>query len=79
MCHELNIKKELFFVLKKNLEIRSIARKEGVALWQVAESYGLCDCSFSKLLRRELPEKKREKIISFIERLAAEKRTEVEN
>lgn len=55
-----------------NKEIRETAKRAGVRLWQVAESIGVADATFSRKLRRELPPQEREKILGIIEGLAAE-------
>lgn len=50
----------------KNLEIKQLAKEKGIKLWQVAEIYGISDGNFSRLLRKELPKEKEEKILSII-------------
>ena len=54
------------------MDIREAAKKSGVYLWQIAEVYGLSDVNFSKLLRKELPQKKKEKILEIIKKIAKE-------
>lgn len=56
-----------------NKEIREVAKKTGVRLWQVAEACGINDGNFSRKLRRELPQEEKEKILAVIHRLAKEK------
>lgn len=56
-----------------NKEIREVAKKAGVRLWQVAEVCGINDGNFSRKLRRELPQEEKEKILAVIHRLAKEK------
>ncbi len=53
-----------------NNEIRKAAKKNGVCLWQVAEAIGISDASFSRKLRRELPDAERERVMVAIEKLA---------
>lgn len=55
-----------------NREIREAAKKAGVRLWQVAAAYGISDGNFSRKLRREMPQKEKEKILAIIDRLAQE-------
>lgn len=56
-----------------NRDIREAAKKAGVFLWQVAERVGVNDGNFSRKLRRELPPQERDKILSIIDELAAER------
>lgn len=56
-----------------NMEIRTAAKRAGVRLWQVAERVGVNDGNFSRKLRRELPPDEREKILTIINELAAER------
>lgn len=56
-----------------NMEIRAAAKRTGVRLWQIAERVGVNDGNFSRKLRRELPPDEREKILTIINELAAER------
>jgi len=60
----------------ENMDIRRAAIQEGVRLWEVAEAYGVCDTSFSRKLRRELPEVEKKKIFDIISQISAKKRKE---
>lgn len=53
-----------------NVEIREAAKRSGVKLWQIAENIGLSDATFSRKLRRELPEDERDRVLSVIKQLA---------
>ena len=53
-----------------NTDIREAAKKGGICLWQVAEAIGISDASFSRKLRRELPDAERERVMGAIEKLA---------
>lgn len=55
-----------------NKEIREAAKRAGVCLWQVAESLGITDATFSRRLRRELPQQERDSILNTINQLATE-------
>lgn len=59
--------------MRANVDIREAAKKAGVCLWEVAEAYGMNDGNFSRKLRKELPQEKKEKILEIIDRLAQEK------
>ena len=56
--------------MKSNTIIRNTAKEKGVCLWQVADELGVSDVAFSKMLRHELPQEKREKILGIIGDLA---------
>ncbi len=56
----------------KNTGIRIHARDRGVFLWQIAEALGITDSTFSRWLRRELPEKRKQEIMALIDEIAAE-------
>jgi len=58
---------------KANLVIRSHAYKSGVYLYEVAAKLGMNDGNFSRLLRFELPEKKKAEVLTLIDRLAKDK------
>ncbi len=54
-----------------NQEIKQAARNAGIYLWEVAEAYGCVDTTFSRKLRRELPQSEKDRILSIIEQLRA--------
>ena len=56
----------------ENLDIRAAAVSAGVKLWQIADALGITDASFSRKLRRPLPEPEREKILTIIQLLSQE-------
>lgn len=55
-----------------NKEIKEYARKKRVKLWQIAERLNMQDSNFSRLLRHELTEDKKEEIRKIIDELSAE-------
>ena len=55
-----------------NQDIRRTAAGAGVKLWQIADALGMADCSFSRKLRKELPQDQKAKIFAIIQRLAKE-------
>ena len=57
-------------VFMANIDIREIAKKRGVRLWQIAERYGVTDGNFSRKLRRELPDAEKQKILRIISELS---------
>lgn len=50
-----------------NKDIRKAIVTSGLKYWQVADKYGLTDSNFSRLLRKELPKEKKEKVFKAIE------------
>ena len=57
----------------KNLDICDYAKEKGVCLWEVSERLGYAhESSFSRLLRHELTEDKKQEIRKIIDELAAE-------
>lgn len=53
----------------KNLDIRNEVAGAGLKLWQIAEKLGINDGNFSRMLRKELSEEKKEEIRGIIEEL----------
>lgn len=53
-----------------NKEIKEYARKKRVKLWQIAEKLNMQDSNFSRLLRHELTEDKKEEIRKIIDELS---------
>ena len=58
----------------KNKIIRIEAQERKVRLWQIAEKLGVADATFSRKLRKELPDDERAHILEIIEQIAAEQR-----
>lgn len=56
----------------RNRELRKKAKMSGVKLWQIAEKLNLTDGNFSRLLRKELSEEKKNQILSIITELKSE-------
>lgn len=55
-----------------NKDVRNAIVAAGLRYWQVADAYGCTDGTFSRKLRKELPQVEKEKIFSIIERLEKE-------
>ena len=53
-----------------NLEIREYAKKKDVKFWKIAERLGIADATFSRHLRHEFSEEKKNKIKVIIDELA---------
>ena len=54
----------------RNKEIRDYARIKDVKHWKIAEKLGINDGNFSRLLRYELKEEKKQEILKIIDELA---------
>lgn len=54
--------------MENNKDIRIAIKKARIKQWQVAEIYGLSEGNFSRMLRKELPLKKKEQIFAAIEK-----------
>lgn len=55
-----------------NTDIRGEAALAGVKLWQIADALGITDSNFSRKLRKELPEQKKEEIRTIIRKISGE-------
>lgn len=53
-----------------NTEIRKAIDAAGLRYWQVAEELGVADTTFTKWLRKELPDEKRIQVMAAIEKLS---------
>lgn len=53
-----------------NVDVKLIAAGKGVKLWQIADRLGIADCSFSRKLRKELPQEEKEHILQIITQIA---------
>ena len=56
-----------------NKDIREYAKNNGVPLFKIASKLGINDGNFSRKLRTELPEEKKDEIRAIIDDLAAER------
>lgn len=56
-----------------NVQIRSAAAASGIKLWQIADILRITDATFSRKLRKELPQEEKQRVLEAIDRLAREK------
>lgn len=56
----------VFKLLKSNLNIRKKIKESGLPFWFIADQLGVADTTFSKWLRKELPEEKKQMILEII-------------
>lgn len=54
----------------KNKELRDFAKQKNIKLWQIAEKLGMLDSNFSRILRHELSNEKKQEIMKIIDDLA---------
>lgn len=55
-----------------NKDVRDYARIKDVKFWMIAEKLNMRDSNFSRILRTELPEEKKSRIIAIIDELTTE-------
>lgn len=60
----------------RNLAIREAAKSNGVRFWEIAEAMGVSEATVTRMLRRELPEVERRKILNVVADLARRKEAE---
>ena len=60
-----------------NQDIRTAAKQNGVRLWEVADRLNVSEPTITRKLRRELPADEKQRIISLIDEISAEKKKEV--
>lgn len=53
-----------------NQTIRTKATENRVRLWQIADALGITDSTFSRKLRKELPDNEKQKIFKIIDEIA---------
>lgn len=53
-----------------NIDIRQTAKMKKVSFWKIAKHLGISEPTFTRWMRDELPEEKKERIITAIEELA---------
>lgn len=54
-----------------NLDIRATAKKKSVFIYEIADKLGISEPTMTRLLRRELPQEKKNDIIRVINEVAA--------
>lgn len=59
--------------------IRATAKASGVKLWEIAYRRGVTDSTFSRLLRRELPEQERARTLQIIAEIVKETQNAAKN
>lgn len=57
-----------------NNDIKRVAKEKGIKLWKIAEGLGITDSSFSRMLRYELSNEQKKKVLAIIKDLENENR-----
>lgn len=65
--------------MKKNNDIRELAKRNGICLWQIAERLEITDSYFSRILRKELPSEKKMKIVKIIKEMSENRKQELDD
>ena len=53
--------------MMNNIEIREAIKESGFKQWQIADMIGIADTTFCRMLRRELPEDKKQEILTAMQ------------
>lgn len=62
--------------MKRNMDIRAMAKECGVCLWEVAEWFGISEQTFIRKLRRELPNDDKLKVYDAIAKIERHHKSE---
>lgn len=65
--------------MKKNNDIRELAKRNVICLWQIADKLNMQDSNFSRMLRTELPSEKKMKIVKIIKELSEKQKKELDD
>ena len=65
--------------MKNNNDIRELAKRNGICLWQIASKLNMRDSNFSRMLRTELPSEKKMKIVKIIKELSEKQKQELDD
>lgn len=58
-------------MVKENNDVRQAAKRNGVALWAVADDLGISEATMTRLLRRKLSDGDRSRVMDAINRLGS--------
>ena len=62
--------------IKRNLDVSSAAKENGVYLYEIAEKLGVSEPTFNRYLRKELPDGMKAKVLAAIEEIKQEHENE---
>ncbi len=63
-------------IIRRNLEVRSAAKENGVYLYEIAEKLGVSEPTFNRYLRKELSDGLKAKVLAAIEEIKREHESE---
>ncbi len=66
-------------IIRRNLDIRSVAKSAGVFLYEIAEKLGVSEPTFNRMLRKELDDPTKHKALAAIETIRREREIEQQN
>ncbi len=66
-------------MMKRNNDVRSAAKENGVYLYEIAEKLGVSEPTFIRWLRKELDEPTKRKALAAIEQIRREREIEQQN
>ena len=55
-----------------NIDVRQAIRASGLCAYQVADLIGMSETGFSRLMRHELPEKRKKEILNAIKKIRSD-------
>ena len=56
-----------------NNEVRKALKSNGVFLWEVGNALGVSESTMTRMMRTEIPEEKKQKILEAIQRIREER------
>ncbi len=63
-------------ITRRNLDVRSAAKRAGVFLYEIAEKLGVYEPTFNRYLRKELSDALKAKVLAAIEEIKLEHESE---
>lgn len=66
-------------MFQTNRDVRLAISDAGFYLWQVAETLGVTDSTFSKKLRREMPADEKDTVLRAVERMKEQRERRAES
>ncbi len=63
--------------MKKNVEIRAMAREKGVYLYEIADALDVSEQTFIRWLRKDVNEKRKSETLTAIDLISEQKKSEI--
>lgn len=61
----------------QNQEIRNMLKESGVRQWQIADKLNISEFTLSRMLRYELPEQEKQRILSAMDEIKADRHVSI--